>query len=126
GDLQGQQKSRAAIDQSQRLVFEGIVDLKLRIGRYVPARLVPLLKEAPFHPDQGVSHCVAIRSAFVAVEKIGELVLQLNSIAQAVVDVEKGSLNLMFSRTAEVRGCYVDFPVLIAGGARVVREQWGS
>jgi hypothetical protein len=59
-------------------------------------------------------------------EKIGYFVLQLNPVAQAVVDVEKGSLNFTFSRTAEVRGGDVDFPVPIARGARVVGEQWGA
>src|SRR4029077_15761676 len=100
--------------------------LKLRIGRHIPALLVTLLKEAPFHTDQGVSHGGAIRSTFIAVEKIRYLVFQLNPIAQAVVDVEKGSLNFTFSRTAEVRGGDVDFPVSIARGARVVGEQWGA
>src|SRR4029077_2271371 len=66
------------------------------------------------------------RSTFIAVEKIRYLVFQLNPIAQAVVDVEKGSLNFTFSRTAEVRRGDVDFPVSIARGARVVGEQWGG
>jgi hypothetical protein len=56
-----------------------------------------------------------IRNTFIAVEKIGYLVLQLNPIAQAVVDVEKGSLKFTFFRTAEVRGGDVDFPVLLPG-----------
>ena len=127
GDLQRQQKSWAAIDQSSRLrLKKWIVHLELRVGRYIPALLATFLKEAPFHTDQGVSHGPAIRSTSIAVEKIGHLVLQLNPIPQAVVDVEKGSLNFSFLRTAEVRGGDVDFPVSIARGARVVGEQWGA
>ena len=124
GDLQRQEKSRGAIDQASRRCPKWIIQLKLWVGRYVPTLLVTFLKKAPFHANQRVSEGPEIGSTFIAVEKIRHLVLQLNPITQTVIDVEKRSLNFTFSRTAEVRGGDIDFPVSIARRARIIGEQW--
>ena len=98
----------------------------MRVGGDIPPPLAVLLVKPPFDTEKRIPHSAPITGAAIAFPNVGHLILELNSVAETIVDVQKGRLDEAFSIDEDRRVSDVDLPVSITWGAWVVREQGRS
>src|ERR1035437_8544919 len=83
--------------------------------------------KARFNPEQGIAKACYVMVAggipgFVNAQ--GNLVFELNPVAQAVIKIDVGRLIKTFGQIAIADENRVDLPIFVSWGVRVVRPEW--
>lgn len=124
-DFKRQKEERAVLHEVPEHRILRVVYLNLRVGADVQVQFV-ILKKADLYAELGGARTGLQWAVVGAVVYVRHLVLQLNAVAPALVQVENGSFVVVIGGLGVTDVTKIDFPVVAARRARIVGQQRGT
>src|ERR1700677_3579554 len=122
GGLKRQKKARAGNRDAFLLRRTRCVGFHLRKYRELPAALA-LVKEAPLDSGERIAPTALVRLAIGRLHHIGNFIRELHSIAETVIKIDLRHLISCKVAADRLGPGNVDFPIRVAGGARIIGQE---